>query len=92
MRLQVQVDFLVRLHIQKCLGSSSLVDLGHDMLVGLVVDTEGMPTQLQVISPAGLGMDEEALAAVSRYRFAPATKDGAPVPARLNVDIRFEVR
>jgi Gram-negative bacterial TonB protein C-terminal len=32
-----------------------------------------------VVHPLGMGLDENAVATVSTWRFAPATKDGQPV-------------
>ncbi|WP_419805432.1 energy transducer TonB [Terriglobus sp.] len=62
------------------------------VIVGLVVDTDGSPTQIHVYTPAGLGLDEQAVKAVSQYRFKPATKDGVAVPVKMNVDVSFQIR
>jgi hypothetical protein len=48
-------------------------------LIGLIVEENGMPTHLNVIRPLGVGLDEQALAAVQSYRFSPAVQDGSPV-------------
>lgn len=40
---------------------------------------------------AGLGLDEKAVAAVSTYRFAPATRNGTPVPVAIHVQVKFAI-
>ena len=59
--------------------------------VSLWVDPSGRPSHLNVVRPAGLGLDENALAAVAAYRFKPATKDGVPVKVDLYVDVNFQI-
>jgi len=50
-----------------------------------------LPTELNVERGVGWGLDEKALQAVSQYRFQPATKDGKPVPAKINVEVMFKL-
>jgi TonB family protein len=59
------------------------------VIVSLVVEKEGNPSHLQLLRPAGLGLDEQAIAAVQRYSFTPATQKGKPVPVDLNVVVDF---
>ena len=61
------------------------------VLVNLIVDAEGMPSHLQILRPTGLGLDEQALAAVSRYTFQPAMLHGKPVAVELNVEVNFQI-
>ncbi len=49
--------------------------------ISIVVDTRGYPQNPRVVRSLGMGLDEKALEAVSRYRFKPALKNGKPVPA-----------
>jgi len=58
--------------------------------VYLWVGVDGLPSHLRLVRPAGLGLDEEAIAAVLQYRFAPATKDGKPVKVDLYIDVNFQ--
>jgi len=58
-------------------------------VISLVVDTSGNPTNLCLKSAAGYGLDAEAGKAVRQYRFAPATKDGTPVAARISIESTF---
>jgi protein TonB len=43
------------------------------------------------VRPAGLGLDEKALAAVQQYKFSPAMQDGKPVKVDLYVDVNFQI-
>lgn len=58
-------------------------------VLSLIVDAHGMPHDLKVVRKLGYGLDENAVAAVSHYRFKPAMKDGEPVPVMLHVEINF---
>ena len=57
----------------------------------LVVDTEGQPTDVQVVSPIGHGLDEKAVEAVKQWRFQPAMKDGSPVAQKINAQVSFRL-
>ncbi len=57
----------------------------------LVVDRDGKPTHIRVETPAGLGLDEEAFASLTRWKFNPATKNGEPVPVMINVEVNFRL-
>lgn len=58
--------------------------------ISLIVDTEGKPCDLRLISQAPLGLDEAALRAVSMWRFTPASKGGKTIPHPAKVETRFE--
>ena len=57
----------------------------------LVVDADGLPQKIRVQRALGMGLDEEAIKAVQRWRFQPATKDGQPVPVMINVEVNFRL-
>ncbi len=59
--------------------------------VFLWVLPDGTPSHLSIVKPAGLGLDEQAILAVSKYRFKPALKDGKPVTVDLYVDVNFQI-
>jgi TonB family protein len=59
--------------------------------VYLQVDEDGSTSHIMVVRPAGLGLDEEAVAAVRQYRFSPATRDGKPVAVDLYIDVNFQI-
>ena len=47
-------------------------------------------TDLSVAKPAGLGLDEAAIAAVEKYQFEPATQNGSAVTVDLFLDVSFK--
>jgi TonB family protein len=57
----------------------------------LVVDTEGKPTQIEVERPLGMGLDEQALAALQRWKFKPGQKNGQPAATQINVEVNFRL-
>ena len=61
-----------------------------NVMVSVLVDQNGLPTQLKVIRGLGFGLDEEALRAVNRYRFRPAMLDGKPVTVNMSISVNFQ--
>jgi TonB family protein len=61
------------------------------VLVSLVVGEDGQPRDLRVLRSLGLGLDENAIAAVTRWRFTPGMKDGQPVAVRSTVEVNFRL-
>lgn len=59
------------------------------VVIWLIIDTDGTPKQIKVVRKLGMGLDEEAVAAVKKWRFKPATKDGKPIPVMINVEVNF---
>jgi len=55
------------------------------------VDTTGRPVRARVVQPLGLGLDEKALEAVSRWRFRPGRRDGQPVVVPALVEVNFRL-
>lgn len=65
--------------------------LSGTVLVYLWVDRQGKPTHLAILRPLGLGLDEQALGAVSAYSFRPATNNGEPVTVEMNIEVNFQI-
>lgn len=57
----------------------------------MIVEADGRPTHIRVLSSPGMGLDEKLIEAVKRWRFAPALKDGKPVPVQTTVEISFHI-
>lgn len=65
--------------------------LSGNVLVYLIVDSNGRPTHLRIVRGLGSGLDEKALEAVSHYKFKPAMQNGHAVPVEMNVDVNFQI-
>lgn len=61
------------------------------MVLQLVVDASGQPTDIVIVSPIGYGLDELAVGAVRTWRFTPAQKDGQPVRVVIAVEVAFHL-
>jgi periplasmic protein TonB len=62
------------------------------VMVTLIVDAHGMPQNLRILKPLPAGLSEAAIAAVQRYRFKPALKDGdKPVPVMITIVVNFKL-
>ena len=59
------------------------------VVLWLIVDRDGSPKQIKVVRPMGMGLDEAAIAAVEKWQFKPATRNGEPVPVQINVEVNF---
>ncbi|HTF44648.1 MAG TPA: energy transducer TonB [Terriglobales bacterium] len=57
----------------------------------LIVDAQGQPRDLRLQRSLGMGLDEKAMAAVSKWRFQPATLHGLPVATQINVEVTFRL-
>jgi len=62
-----------------------------DVLVELVVDRQGMPTNVHIIHGLARGLDQEVVVAVSQYRFKPALENGRPVSVDLRISVNFQI-
>ena len=59
--------------------------------VQLIVDSQGFPQDVRVVRHLGLGLDEEAIAAVKQYRFRPAKYEGRSVSVQMVIDVDFRL-
>ncbi len=57
----------------------------------IVVDANGLPRDIHVIRPLGLGLDEKAIEAVMKWRFRPGLKGGRAVAVTANVEVAFRL-
>ena len=65
--------------------------LNGTVVLYVVVDEKGQPSDLRVIHPLGLGLDQEAIKAVTKWRFRPGRKDGHPVAVSAQIKINFRL-
>jgi periplasmic protein TonB len=59
--------------------------------VQLIVDSEGNPQNVRLVSHLGMGLDEKAIEAVRQYRFRPAMYQGHPVSVQILIDVDFHL-
>lgn len=59
--------------------------------LGLIVDANGRPSNIRVLSSLGMGLDEKAIEAVKNWKFEPAMKDGHPVAVEIAVEVDFHL-
>ena len=57
-----------------------------------VVLPGGSVSLARVVEPLHPSLDAEALRALSNWRFKPGTKDGKPVPVRVEIEMTFDLR
>ena len=61
------------------------------VLLSVIVDINGLPRDIKVVHPLGLGLDEKAIEAVLKWRFRPALRSGQPVPVKAQVEVSFRL-
>jgi TonB family protein len=61
-----------------------------NVAVRAVVDENGIPRNVAIAHSAGPIVDREAIAAVSQYRFKPATVDNRATPISVSIAIKIE--
>ena len=59
-----------------------------------VVRTDGTPGDVEITKSLDTeyGLDKQAVAAPSRWRFEPGLKNGKPVPVRVTIEMRLWLR
>ena len=57
----------------------------------VVVGADGKAGQIVVVRPIGFGLDENAVDSIRNSSFAPAIKDGKPVPVTLDMSFVFRI-
>lgn len=65
--------------------------VGGNVVVALALDEQGSVRDLWIGSPLGFGLEEQAVEAVRKYRFRPATYNGSDVGMTLQVVTNFRV-
>jgi TonB family protein len=64
---------------------------GGTVILSLIVGVDGRATDIRVFRPLGMGLDQNAIDAVSQWKFNPGLKDGRAVTVRGTVDVNFDV-
>ncbi len=61
------------------------------VVVSTDIGTDGIAQSMRVIRGLGLGLDEQALKAISQWKFQPGTKDGGVVPVQATIEVNFRL-
>ena len=62
-----------------------------DVVLLATISREGRPSAMSVLSGAGYGLDENAVACVHDWEFTPAMKEGHPVEAQIPLVVKFRL-
>jgi TonB family protein len=60
-------------------------------VVTLIVGTDGKPSNIVVTKKLGMGLDEKAVEAISKWRFEPGRRYGTPVVTHLTLKLEFKL-
>lgn len=80
---KVEPEYPFELRAQKIQGTVTLA---------VTIGADGVPKDIRVTQSADPGLDAQALATASRWRFSPARRDGQPVgtPATIQMSFRLQ--
>jgi TonB family protein len=60
-------------------------------LLAVEVGADGTVGHIRVVRALGLGLDQKAVEAVSKWRFEPATENGQPVIVKAQIEVNFRL-
>jgi len=61
------------------------------VVLEIVIDERGYPTNFKILNPLGLGLDQKAVEAVKQWRFRPGMRNGKPVAVVARIDVSFRL-
>ena len=61
------------------------------VVLSLIVDPSGHARNIRIARSLGMGLDEKAMEAVQKWRFAPGMRDGHAVAVQVNVEVNFRL-
>jgi TonB family protein len=62
------------------------------VVLTLIVDTQGQAEKIRVTKSLDKGLDQQAIAAIEKWHFAPGIKDGKPVRVAATIEVNFRLR
>jgi TonB family protein len=65
-------------------------DFSGTCLVSLVVNSDGLPENVNIVKSLAPDFDQNAVQAVRQYKFKPAIYKGKPVPVALKIEVNFK--
>jgi len=77
-------------HVDAVYPESAVAERKHATVTLIVtIDAAGHVTDVEVAESGGADLDEAASVAARKWVFAPATRDGKPVPSRIRIPFHF---
>lgn len=61
------------------------------VVLGIIIDKAGKISRIRLERPLGMGLDENAMEGVKRWRFNPATRNGEPVAVAMSIEVSFNL-
>jgi len=61
------------------------------LIISLVVDKLGQPSDIKLISPIGYGLDEKAMDLVKTWKFEPGRRGSEPVATYATIEVAFHL-
>jgi len=61
------------------------------VILQIVVNKKGDVVRVRLERALGMGLDQNAMEGVERWRFTPATRNGQPVAVMMNVEVAFNL-
>lgn len=68
-----------------------LVKIQGTVVLGLVVNTDGMPQDFRLLRSVGFGLDEEAVRVVKAWRFRPGFRDETAVAVQVTIEVNYRL-
>ena len=65
--------------------------LSGTVVLQIIVGADGLPRDIRIVRPLGMGLDEIAVETVSEWRFRPGIKDGKPVNVQATIEVNFRL-
>ncbi len=61
------------------------------VVLSTIVTKEGTTADIKVLRPLTSGLDQQAIKAVSRWKFEPVVQDGKTCPMKIAVEVTFHL-
>jgi TonB family protein len=61
------------------------------VILQIVINKKGDVVRVRLERALGMGLDQNAMEGVERWRFSPATRNGQPVAVALNIEVAFNL-
>jgi len=61
------------------------------VVLHVIIEPDGRVTHMRVLRSLGFGLDEQAMKAVTNWKFKPSTKDGKAIPVWIDIEVSFQL-